>query len=88
MASKKVTITMEEGQLEAVRALVSSGAAASLSGFVQHAIAIALDDVDGWRALLGQALAATGGPLTKTERARADSILKGGRTARRGPRAA
>jgi Arc/MetJ-type ribon-helix-helix transcriptional regulator len=76
MASKKVTITLPDGQLEAVRKLVESGAAQSLSGFIQHAVGIALGDVTGWRDLLGQALERTGGPLTKKERAWADGILK------------
>jgi Arc/MetJ-type ribon-helix-helix transcriptional regulator len=76
MASKKVTITLDGDQLEAVRRLVDSGAAGSVSGFIQHAVGIALDDVAGWGALLGQALEKTGGPLTKKERAWADGILK------------
>ncbi len=75
MASKKVTITLEETQLDAVRKLVGVGSAKSVSGFVQHAVAVALDDVAGWGAMLGQALERTGGPLTKKERAWADTIL-------------
>ena len=76
MASKKVTITLDGDQLEAVRRLVESGAAESVSGFIQHAVGIALNDVSGWGALLAQALEQTGGPLTKKERAWADGILK------------
>jgi Arc/MetJ-type ribon-helix-helix transcriptional regulator len=76
MASKKVTITLDDEQLQAVRKLVESGAAASLSGFIQHAVGIALHDVTGWRDLLGQSLERTGGPLTKKERVWADRILK------------
>jgi Arc/MetJ-type ribon-helix-helix transcriptional regulator len=76
MASKKVTITLEDEQLKAVRALVESGATASVSGFIQHAVGIALADVTGWHVLLGQALEQTGGPLTKKERTWADGILK------------
>jgi hypothetical protein len=48
----------------------------SVSGFIQHAVTVALHDVAGWGAMLGEALEPTGGPLTKKERAWADRILK------------
>ncbi|HEY3240571.1 MAG TPA: hypothetical protein VGL92_13455 [Acidimicrobiia bacterium] len=44
---------------------------------MQHAVALALDEVAGWREYLHQALAATGGPLSDEERAWADRILSG-----------
>jgi Arc/MetJ-type ribon-helix-helix transcriptional regulator len=44
-ATRKVTITLDESQPERVRALVAAGQASSVSGFVQHAVAVALDDV-------------------------------------------
>jgi len=75
MASKKVTITLDEVQLARIRALAYSGAAPSVSGFVQHAVAVALDDVAGWGALLAEALRETGGGLTDDERAWADEVL-------------
>lgn len=75
MATCKVTITLEETQLDQVRKLVESGAASSVSGFVQHAVAVAIDDVAGWGALLAEALRETGGPLTNEERAWADDLL-------------
>jgi Arc/MetJ-type ribon-helix-helix transcriptional regulator len=81
MATKKVTITLEDEQLEAVRALVASGEADSVSAFVQHAVSVSLADVAGWGAMLGRALEQTGGPLTAKERAWADSVLH-----RRAPR--
>ena len=77
MATVKVTITLPEEQLAAIRGLVDAGQAGSVSGFVQHAVALALDDVAGWRGFLREALAATGGPLTDEERAWADRILSG-----------
>lgn len=83
MAKQKISITLREDQLEAVRKLVASRAAASVSGFVQHAVAVALNDVAGWGAMLGQALEQTGGPLTKQERAWADAVLKPERAAKR-----
>ena len=75
MASKKLTITLDEVQLERVRALVRAGSAPSVSGFVQHAVSVALDDVAGWGALLAEALRETGGPLSADERAWADDVL-------------
>jgi hypothetical protein len=49
-----------------------------VSGFVQHAVSVALDDVAGWGALLAEALRETGGPLTGEERAWADEMLNAG----------
>jgi Arc/MetJ-type ribon-helix-helix transcriptional regulator len=75
MATRKVTITLDEEQLERVRALVSAGKAPNVSAFVQHAVGVALDDVAGWGAVLAEALAGSGGPLTANERAWADDVL-------------
>ena len=86
MATKKVTITLDQAQLARIQALVQAGSAASVSGFVQHAVTVALDDVAGWGAMLAEALRETGGPLTDDERAWADGIL--GVTARPGRPAA
>jgi Arc/MetJ-type ribon-helix-helix transcriptional regulator len=75
MASKKITITLDEEQVEQVRGLVGAGRAASVSGFVQHAVGVALDDMAGWGAMLARALDDTGGPMTSDERAWADAAL-------------
>ena len=75
MATRKVTVTLEEAQLDQIRKLVDAGSATSVSGFVQHAVSVALDDVAGWGALLAEALRVTGGPLTADERAWADESL-------------
>jgi Arc/MetJ-type ribon-helix-helix transcriptional regulator len=75
MASKKVTITLDEDQLGRIRALVEAGTAPSVSGFVQHAVGVALDDVAGWGALLAEALRESGGALSGGERAWADEML-------------
>lgn len=83
MATRKVTVTLEESQLDQIRKLVAAGTASSVSGFVQHAVAVAIDDVAGWGALLAEALRETGGPLTDEERAWADDLL-GTRPRRRG----
>jgi Arc/MetJ-type ribon-helix-helix transcriptional regulator len=78
MATVKVTVTLPEEQLADIRSLVAARQAMSVSGFVQHAVGVALDDVSGWREWLDEALAATGGPLTDEERAWADRIVSGG----------
>jgi Arc/MetJ-type ribon-helix-helix transcriptional regulator len=75
MATRKVTVTLDEGQLDRIRRLVDAGSAQSVSGFVQHAVSVALDDLAGWGALLAEALRDTGGPLTTEERAWADEVL-------------
>jgi Arc/MetJ-type ribon-helix-helix transcriptional regulator len=75
MASRKVTVTLPEAQLDQIRRLVASGNASSVSGFVQHAVSVAIDDVAGWGAILAEALRETGGPLTDEEREWADDLL-------------
>ena len=75
MATFKVTLTLEQGQLEAIRKLVEAGNAASVSGFVKHAVGIALHDAAGWKEMLEEALEHSGGPLTKRERTWADTLL-------------
>ncbi len=75
MATRKVTVTLDAAQLDRIRKLVDAGSAPSVSGFVQHAVSVALDDVAGWGALLAEALRETGGPLTDDERAWADELL-------------
>ena len=75
MATQKITITLPEDQIEEIRALVKARQAASISGFVQHAVGVAISDAAGWKEMLDDALQQTGGPLTKKERAWADKIL-------------
>lgn len=83
MATKKITITLGEDQLARIRSLVGSGKAQSISGFVQHAVSVSLDDVAGWGAMLAEALTQTGGDLTTDERAWADRILGTGEHSKR-----
>jgi len=75
METRKITVTLEEGQLDRVRGLVESGTASRVSGFVQHAVGVALDDVAGWGALLAEALRETRGALSNEERTWSDEIL-------------
>lgn len=73
--TQKVTVTLPVQAVEAIRTLVAEGKADSVSGFVQHAVQVSLDDVAGWGAMLARALEETGGPLTPEERAWADEVL-------------
>jgi Arc/MetJ-type ribon-helix-helix transcriptional regulator len=76
MATTKVTITLPDEQLAAIRDLVSAGKAETVSQFVKHAVSVSLADVAGWGAMLGVALEESGGALTRKERAWADSSLR------------
>ena len=71
----KVTITLRNDQLKQIRSLVASGKTESVSGFVQHAVAVGLIDAAGWADALKEALEQTGGPLTQKEREWAEAIL-------------
>ncbi len=75
MATRKVTVTLDVAHVDQIRKLVDAGSTPSVSGFVQHAVSVALDDVAGWGALLAEALRESGGPLTDEERAWADEVL-------------
>jgi Arc/MetJ-type ribon-helix-helix transcriptional regulator len=77
MATRKITITLPEEQLEEVRALVSRNRVSSVSGFLQHAVKIALSDVADFDRDIQQSLERTGGPLTAEEAAWADAVLAG-----------
>lgn len=76
--TRKVTITLPVATVDRVRRLVEAGQAPSISGFVQHAVGVALDDVAGWGSALSEALASAGGELSAQERAWADSVLDHG----------
>jgi Arc/MetJ-type ribon-helix-helix transcriptional regulator len=75
MASKKVTVTLDQAQLDRIRVLLEARTSPSISSFVRHAVGIALDDIAAWEELLGEALQETGGPLSDEERAWADEVL-------------
>jgi len=73
--TQKVTVTLPVRSVEAIRALVAGNKADSISGFVQHAVRVSLDDTAGWGTMLGAALDETGGALTDDERAWAGDVL-------------
>lgn len=76
MASVKVTVTLGKTELPQIKKLARDGKAPSVWGVAQHAVRVALADVAGWGAALADALQKPGGPLTDSERAWADSVLK------------
>ena len=76
-STRKVTVTLAVEDVDAIKKLVDGGHAPSVSGFVQHAVEVALDEVAGWGAMLAEALRETGGELTSSEREWADRVLDG-----------
>ena len=83
MATTKITITLPDEQLAEIRALVAAHNADSVSGFVKHAVGVALADAAGWREMLAEGLRQTGGPLTRKERAWVDALLSPRRPGKR-----
>jgi Arc/MetJ-type ribon-helix-helix transcriptional regulator len=78
MATVKVTVTMTEEQLEAIREIVREGRSSSVSGFVQNAVRVSLSDVAAWDSMLDEAFEEAGGPMTEEERVWAETVLAGG----------
>lgn len=86
MATRKITITLQDAQIQEIQSLVERRQARNVSSFVQHAVGIALHDAAGWRDMLEGALLESGGPLTKEERAWADGLLSAKASKRRSKR--
>ena len=64
MATKKVTVTLDLDQLAAIRALVEARSTSSVSAFVQHAVAVSLNDVAGCGAVPAFPMRGIGGAGT------------------------
>ncbi|HVU61558.1 MAG TPA: ribbon-helix-helix domain-containing protein [Mycobacteriales bacterium] len=75
MATRKVTITLDEEDLDAIRALATKGKTPNVSAFIQHAVRVSLSDAAEWKAMLAEALEETGGPLTDEEKKWADEMI-------------
>ena len=75
MATRKVTVTLDEGDVARIKGLVRDGSAASVSAFVQRAVASSLDADAIWAQTLSDLLDETGGPVTPEEQAWASEIL-------------
>jgi Arc/MetJ-type ribon-helix-helix transcriptional regulator len=74
MATRKLTITLPDDQIEEIRALIKSGKSSNVSAFVKHAVRVALADAKGFHTMIEEALEQTGGPLTDKELAWVASI--------------
>lgn len=74
MTTTKIAVSLPPEHVAAARRAVAEGRAASVSAYVSSALEekAKLDDLAG---LLDEMLAETGGPLTASERERADRIL-------------
>jgi Arc/MetJ-type ribon-helix-helix transcriptional regulator len=93
MATKKITITLLDRQIEEIRKRVAAQASPSISGFVQEAVQKSLTNRAEFHAMVEEALKQTGGPLRPKERAWAKSVLAArkrgtGSPGPRGPRQA
>jgi hypothetical protein len=77
MTKAKIAITIDEATLRAVRSRVARGDAASVSAYVEQAVARSLDDADDWESMVDRDLEATGGPLTAAETAWVNDVLSG-----------
>ena len=75
MATTKITITVPDTQLAEIKKRVSAREASSISGFVQRAVQKCLENEAEFRAMIDEGLAATGGPLTASERAWARKMI-------------
>ena len=75
MATTKITITVPDSQLAEIKRRVAAREATSVSGFVQRAVQKSLENEAEFRAMIAEGLAATGGPLTPSERAWARKML-------------
>lgn len=75
MATVKITITLQDKQIEEIRKRVAVHESASVSGFVQRAVQRTLMNSAEFSAMVDQGLIETGGPLTAKERAWAKKML-------------
>jgi Arc/MetJ-type ribon-helix-helix transcriptional regulator len=75
MASKKITITLPDSQLDEIRKRVTAQESGSVSGFIQEAVQRSLQNSVEFREMVDLALKETGGPLTPKERAWARKML-------------
>ncbi|MFN7920498.1 MAG: hypothetical protein U0Q16_10400 [Bryobacteraceae bacterium] len=75
MATTTVTITLEDGQLQAIRKRIAAKKSTSVSGFIQRAVQKSLDAEAEFIAMTDEIFEATGGPLTEEERSWARKVL-------------
>ncbi len=71
----KVAVSLSPDLVEQLRTTVAAGRARSVSAYVEHAVRAQFAAEIEFDALLGDMLAATGGPPTEDERIEAARIL-------------
>lgn len=74
MTVAKIAISLPESLVTHVRGEVRRGRATSVSAYVASAVAKQAEN-DDLAAMLDEMLAASGGPMTRAERAWADGVL-------------
>lgn len=75
MAAAKITITLQDKEIEEIRKRVAVHESASVSGFIQRAVQRTLMNSAEFSAMVDQGLIEAGGPLTAKERAWAQRML-------------
>ncbi len=75
MATRKITITLPDRQLEEIRKRVAAQQCPTISGFIQQAVQKSLENAAAFRAMVEEGLQATGGPPKRRERAWARKML-------------
>lgn len=73
----KLAVSMSPALLRRVKSVVASRRSKSVSAYVEHAVAAQLAAEAHFDVLIEAALADTGGPATRAERARARRLLRG-----------
>lgn len=73
----KIAISIRQGILDRVKAIVHDERASSVSAYIEHAVSAQLAAEAAFDALIMDALEASGGPATRAERARARKLLLG-----------
>jgi hypothetical protein len=77
VAKVKLAVSMNAALVQRVKAVVGQKRAASVSAYVEHAVAAQLAAEAHFDALLEEALGETGGAPSRAERARARRQLSG-----------
>jgi hypothetical protein len=73
----KLAISMSPALLAKVKSVVSRKQSASVSAYIEHAVATQLAAEADFDLLVAQRLDETGGPATEAERVRARRLLRG-----------
>jgi Arc/MetJ-type ribon-helix-helix transcriptional regulator len=75
MASKKITITLPDRQIAEIEKRIAAQDSPNVSAFIQQAVQRSLENAAEFRAIVGEALQKSGGPLKPKERAWARRML-------------